>query len=421
MEERRVNHFFCLPLPNPFKSLSKPKKAREQTLREKRVEDGSTTTDAIRALEDQLAQERAKFAKLKVEADAKAEANLKLEAETRGVKELLETRENDVGQRDAEIQRLESEGGTMRERLGQLQAADTRARELSAQLADKEKLLNERTTELSAAQVFLTKVDAVSEADVVGMVENLNTLITSASGAISDAWDEREPIPGTLVEESDLEHVRNEFGDLITKQIAARDHVAVNLAVQMHLSQFVKQITSGWGSGQAAGILAEVYGKISTNESQPVASRWRTLTKRYTPYQEPPQSDDAIAGLARILVITESFLDFEEAMEAVANSTGTEIKAIIEATVQLDDTIKTKISSSDMSVYVVLPGTDFSTETMDDEFGGDGPKEGEEPVKVAGTMEIGLLQRSGNKVKVLRNPKVILERDLVEPEGGNRA
>lgn len=125
--------------------------------------------------------------------------------------------------------------------------------------------MNERTTELSAAQVFLTKVDAVSEADVVGMVENLNTLITSASGAISDVWDQREPIPGTLTEESDLEQVRNVFGDLITRQIAARDPVAVNLAVQMHLSQFVKQITSGWGSGQAAGILAEVYGKISTN------------------------------------------------------------------------------------------------------------------------------------------------------------
>lgn len=160
---------------------------------------------------------------------------------------------------------------------------------------------------------------------------------------------------------------------------------------------------------------------IRATESQPVASRWRTLTKRYTPYQEPPQSEDVITGLARILIVTESFSDLSEAMEAVADSTGTEIKAIIEATVQLDDTIKTKISSSDISVYVVLPGTNFSTGTMDDEFEGDGPKEGEEPVKVAGTMEIGLFQRSGNKEKVLRNPKVILERDLVEPQGGNSA
>lgn len=158
---------------------------------------------------------------------------------------------------------------------------------------------------------------------------------------------------------------------------------------------------------------------IRAAESQPVASRWRTLTKRYIPNQEPPQSDDVIAGLARILVVTKSFSDFSEAMEAVATSTGSEIKAIIEATVQLDDTIKTKVSSSDMFVYIVPPGTDFSTETMHDEFEGVGPKEGEEPLRVAGTMEIGLFQRSGNKEKMLRNPKVILERDLVVSEGGD--
>ena len=32
-------------------------------------------------------------------------------------------------------------------------------------------------------------------------------------------------------------------------------------------------------------------------------------------------------------------------------------------------------------------------------------------------MKIGLLQRSGNTEKVLRKPRVILEQDLVEPEG----
>jgi len=43
--------------------------------------------------------------------------------------------------------------------------------------------------------------------------------------------------------------------------------------------------------------------------------------------------------------------------------------------------------------------------------------EGEGRRIVAGTMEIGLFQKMGNVEKVLRKPKVILERDLVEPEG----
>lgn len=119
MEEHGVNHFCGLPIQNPFrsKSRSKRRKAGERIQREKLVEDGSTTTDAIRALEDQLAEERAKFAKLKVEADANAEANVKLETQILGLKELLEAREKDVGQRDAEVQRLEAEGRTMRERV----------------------------------------------------------------------------------------------------------------------------------------------------------------------------------------------------------------------------------------------------------------------------------------------------------------
>lgn len=116
-------------------------------------------------------------------------------------------------------------------------------------------------------------------------------------------------------------------------------------------------------------------------------------------------------------MFTGSFSEFSEALESVGNDAGTEIKTIIEATLQLDNTIKTKIASCDMSVYIVSPRTAFSEETMTDEFRGDGAKEGGEGRIVAGTMEIGLLQRSGKVEKILRKPKVILEQDLVEPEG----
>lgn len=149
-----------------------------------------------------------------------------------------------------------------------------------------------------------------------------------------------------------------------------------------------------------------------STESQTVASRWRTLTKRYTP-QELPQKGEIIAGLARILLVTESFSDLQEAVESVQESAGAEINAIIEATLQLDDTIKTKMASSDMSVYVVLPGTPFSEGSMEDDFGEDASKGGR---PVAGTMEVGLFQKSGDMEKVLRKPRVIVELDLVEPE-----
>lgn len=122
-----------------------------------------------------------------------------------------------------------------------------------------------------------------------------------------------------------------------------------------------------------------------------------------------------MGDLARILLLTGSFSDFSEVMESVRSSAGIEVNAIIEATLKLDDTIKTKIASSDISVYIVPPGTIFDKERMTDEFGEGGIQEGEESRIVAGTTEIGLLQKSDVE-KVLRKPKVILEKDLVEPE-----
>ena len=148
--------------------------------------------------------------------------------------------------------------------LTKLNEARTTLTHAHARLSEKDKLLSERTTELSAAQAFLTRVDAVSEAEVVGMVENLNTLISSASGALSATWDQREPVSGTLVAELDLQSARDYLGDSMFDEVAARNPVAVTLAVEMYLVQFVEQVTSGWGGGAVAGVLGEIYRMIST-------------------------------------------------------------------------------------------------------------------------------------------------------------
>jgi len=142
------------------------------------------------------------------------------------------------------------------------------------------------------------------------------------------------------------------------------------------------------------------------------------LTKRYTPHREsPPKGEEIINNLALILMITRTCSDFSEAAEFVETSAGTEVNAIVEATLRFDNAIKTKVISSDMSVYVVPPGTAFTGETMVDgskKEGGE-EEEGEHGI-VAGTTEIGLLQRMGNVETVLLKPKVILERDLPEPD-----
>jgi len=72
------------------------------------------------------------------------------------------------------------------------------------------------------------------------MVENLNTLISSAPSALSVTWDQRELVPGTLIEEPVLMRIHDYF-----EQIAAGSSVPVNLAVNMYLVHFVERVISG--------------------------------------------------------------------------------------------------------------------------------------------------------------------------------
>ena len=149
-------------------------------------------------------------------------------------------------------------------KLTESRTADARVQELTTHFSEKYKLLSERTAELIAVQAFLTKVDAVSEAEVVRLIENMNTLISSASGALSDALDQQTPVPGALTEEPSLGRIRGYFGNLMFEQIAIRNSVAVTLAVEMYLVKFVEGVTSGWGGGGAAGTLGEIYERLFT-------------------------------------------------------------------------------------------------------------------------------------------------------------
>jgi hypothetical protein len=143
-------------------------------------------------------------------------------------------------------------------------AAVAQARELSARLSAMDRLLLERTTELKAAQAFLTKADDVSEAELVGMVENLNCLISSASGALLVALDQEDLVLGTRVEDPDLKQANENLGSSTLGQVAVRNPTVITLAVQRHCCNFIERVTSGWGGGQAAWTLNEIYGMIST-------------------------------------------------------------------------------------------------------------------------------------------------------------
>ena len=104
------------------------------------------------------------------------------------------------------------------------------------------------------------------------------------------------------------------------------------------------------------------------SEGQTIASKGRALTKQYMPHREPPYVEGIMGDLAQILMVIRAFSDLSGAMESVRSSADTDDKATIEATLQLDDTFKTEIAQSDVTIYVVPPGAIFDEERMGSGF-----------------------------------------------------
>ena len=91
-----VKLFFCIPLRSPFR-----KKAPKEDIQLEKPD--------AKAIEQQLVEERAKYARLKAEAD---ETRGKFENE---IREIKETRAREVRGKDEHIQQLEKEASQMRE------------------------------------------------------------------------------------------------------------------------------------------------------------------------------------------------------------------------------------------------------------------------------------------------------------------
>lgn len=116
-KEGGVKLSFCISFKRPFKDFFRRKKprAQEPIALEKRTDDGPTAPDALKALEDQLAETKAEFARFKAEA---AEEKRGLEDQLRQANELLESQKKELGNKDADIQQLGRDCEVIRTKVG---------------------------------------------------------------------------------------------------------------------------------------------------------------------------------------------------------------------------------------------------------------------------------------------------------------
>ena len=196
-----------------------------------------------------------------------------------------------VAKQEAEIQRLRaSEQELIRKcsrrdnriaRLrGSLQEMEAQARQsllIQKELNQTKELLQARTAELTEAQAFLSKVDRLSEMEVLGIVRDLNENILQLAASLTAAWERLRPPQATGPIKVDL---TSQPCHSVLVQLARRwDLTGLTFLLQSRLCYQAVEMTSSWVRDQELGRLGSIYQHLSASGEHRIIN-----TKLYVTY-----------------------------------------------------------------------------------------------------------------------------------------
>ena len=148
---------------------------------------------------------------------------------------------------------------------------------MQERLEKTEELLQARTAELSEAQTFLSKVDRLSEMEVLDIVKSLNENIFQLATSLADAWEKLEPSQATGPIEVDL--TSQPHHSVLVQLARERDSAGSTYLLQSHLCYQAVNMTSSWVHNQEPGGLGTVYQYLSASGEHRIVN-----TKLYVTY-----------------------------------------------------------------------------------------------------------------------------------------
>lgn len=162
----------------------------------------------------------------------------------RYVKRCREARER-VAELDHEFRKI------YRDHEEALRRRDRRMRAIEDELAQTKELLAARSTELSGAQSFLSTTDRLSEAEVLGIVRDLNENIFQVAANITEEWEKLGPTRSHrfYIAKEDIESLSDFHGAALVHYVLDRDPAAVTFLIQSSLCRIAADIASSWRRG----------------------------------------------------------------------------------------------------------------------------------------------------------------------------
>ena len=178
----------------------------------------------------------------------------------RGEEELMKEYER----REQQVAELKHEIGQMRSvhrEDVQRRTQDTQATE--ERLRRTEELLATRSAELAGAQAFLSTTDQLSEAEVLGIVRDLNENIYQAAVKLTEEWETLESSQG--ISSTDIDPASQPHVPALVRLVRNQDPMGLTFLLQSCLCSQVVNMTSSWGYHRELAALDSVYQRLSAS------------------------------------------------------------------------------------------------------------------------------------------------------------
>ncbi|KAH9850358.1 hypothetical protein C2E23DRAFT_870063 [Lenzites betulinus] len=224
--------------------------------------------------------------------------------------------------------------------------------------------------------MFLTKTDGWSGAQIIQAVDDLNAEISHFAAAATDSctYAKRSKAKASLVITPEMENCTPWLGPALSRILALRDHaqdpILVQLALQASLAICCARSLSLFCVGfpsKLDALLTRILAHMQSSEPQATSARWRALTHRSIRMLYPGLEEYAVTELVTAM------LRWSAAVFALCGSSGSlasdtslhaQLRRIAEAVYKLARVTREDILSTTFEVLVVDGGLPFEPGRM---------------------------------------------------------
>ncbi|KAH9917534.1 uncharacterized protein B0H18DRAFT_1123517 [Fomitopsis serialis] len=283
-------------------------------------------------------------------------------------------------------------------------------------------LAETRQQELAEAQSFLASPDNIAESDIVQTVRALDAEIYQAVKRTAEGCRLR----GGEADAAVLERMNVLMGPTMAGLLHAfppreDDRIILEMALQTTVTTYVAGVISSWipSSGSSTNqAISSIYSRILRSESQAVAGRWRTLTRKYATSSSAVAKDQETRHVQRLMEDATTILMVARVVSWDESDLRGTFEIIVKAAMQMRRMIGEDVAGSEYEVFVEEQAKPFQPEVMIDEHAPRRKRQNRVGRPVVCALTLGLRRterdnRSGSRgrleVKTLVKPQVILD------------